>query len=152
MNKRRIPDGLYKKILRLMPIPTVDLVVIRGKGKNREFLLGKRANNPYRGRWFVPGGRILWGETLTQAVRRNLRQELGLRPVRIKFVSHFTFHNPPGNLGVKYYTLCHVHLVEVKPSAKPRHDAENSGLAWFKKIDRRWPLPTREMLRLGGIR
>jgi ADP-ribose pyrophosphatase len=49
--------------------------VIREQGR---FLLVKRNNPPSQGQWAIPGGRVELGETLAQAVERELLEETGL--------------------------------------------------------------------------
>jgi 8-oxo-dGTP diphosphatase len=44
-------------------------------------LLVKRGRDPGRGRWSVPGGRVEFGETLAEAVVRELAEETGLEGV-----------------------------------------------------------------------
>ncbi len=48
-------------------------------------VLIRRAKEPLRGRWVVPGGTVELGETLEQAVVRELKEETGLdvRPLAL---------------------------------------------------------------------
>jgi 8-oxo-dGTP diphosphatase len=41
-------------------------------------LLIRRGQPPSQGRWSVPGGRVEWGERLTDALRREVEEETGL--------------------------------------------------------------------------
>ncbi len=41
-------------------------------------LLVKRGTEPHRGRWSIPGGRVEAGETLAEAVEREVFEETGL--------------------------------------------------------------------------
>lgn len=54
------------------PVPTVDAIVTYGGG----IVLVKRKNPPYG--WALPGGFVEYGETVEQAVTRELREETGL--------------------------------------------------------------------------
>ena len=56
------------------PILGVGAVIV----KDGKALIVKRANDPYKGQWSIPGGRVELGETLTDAVRREMREETGL--------------------------------------------------------------------------
>jgi 8-oxo-dGTP diphosphatase len=57
------------------PIPAVIAVVIHGD----RTLLVRRANPPDAGLWGFPGGKIEFGETVKDAVIRELLEETGVR-------------------------------------------------------------------------
>jgi mutator protein MutT len=46
--------------------------------KDGKVLIVKRAKDPYKGQWSIPGGRVELGETLSEAVQREMREETGL--------------------------------------------------------------------------
>ncbi len=56
------------------------LILNRGR-----VLLAQRGKEPMKGWWSVPGGALETGESLADAVRREVREETGLevRPVRV---------------------------------------------------------------------
>jgi 8-oxo-dGTP diphosphatase len=56
------------------PVLGVGAVIV----KDGKALIVKRANDPYKGQWSIPGGRVELGETLAEAVRREMREETGL--------------------------------------------------------------------------
>jgi ADP-ribose pyrophosphatase YjhB (NUDIX family) len=70
-----IPEALYRQIVRVMPVPCVDLLVTDSK---QGVLLVKRSNSPAQGQWWFPGGRVHHGETRAAAAARKLREECGL--------------------------------------------------------------------------
>ena len=57
-----------------MPLVSIDLVVV---DSDQRILCGYRVNQPARGSWFVPGGRIRKGEVLDRAFERIASVELG---------------------------------------------------------------------------
>lgn len=57
------------------PIVGVGAVILRG----REVVLVRRAAEPLRGQWSLPGGMLELGETLRQGVQREVLEETGLR-------------------------------------------------------------------------
>ncbi len=56
------------------PIPAVGAVVVKGGC----VLLIVRGKEPGYGQWSIPGGAILLGETLEQAVVREIKEEVGI--------------------------------------------------------------------------
>jgi len=63
------------------PIPAVGLFVV----KDGRVLLVRRGNEPGRGKWSLPGGRVRFGERSEDAAVREMREETGLE-VRLRKV------------------------------------------------------------------
>jgi 8-oxo-dGTP diphosphatase len=57
-----------------IPICAVGAIVLE-KG---EVLLVRRNRAPALGQWSLPGGRVEWGETLREAIAREVREETGV--------------------------------------------------------------------------
>lgn len=69
-----IPQADFDNIWQWTPLVSIDLIVVDPKGR---VLLGRRVNEPAKGSWFVPGGRIRKDESLSEAYRRIVASELG---------------------------------------------------------------------------
>ncbi|WP_044874952.1 GDP-mannose mannosyl hydrolase [Pseudomonas sp. LFM046] len=69
-----LSNETFRTVVASAPLVSIDLVV---KNEGGEVLLGQRLNRPAQGFWFVPGGRILKGESLDEAFRRLTFGELG---------------------------------------------------------------------------
>jgi len=61
------------------PIPTV------GALAEKEGLVLLVRTAKWRGLWGVPGGKVAWGEALEEALRRELREEVGLALSQVRF-------------------------------------------------------------------
>ena len=64
----------FLEVVERTPLVSIDLIVRRSDGR---VLLGRRTNEPAKGCWFVPGGRIHKNERLADAFRRICEAELG---------------------------------------------------------------------------
>ncbi|HSC85720.1 MAG TPA: NUDIX hydrolase [Polyangiaceae bacterium] len=82
----RIPLGVWKlgkEILRhLLRRPVVGVCVVARSADDR-VLLVRRADT---GLWALPGGTLEWGETLRDAVPRELREEAGAELTSVGFL------------------------------------------------------------------
>ena len=106
-------------------VPGAQAVIVR----DGHVLLGRRADDPGRGRWDLPGGFLHEGEDAVDALRREVREETGLELDVLAFLG--TWNEPYWSRSV----LCLTWL------ARPAGGVERAGddlveLRWFPYADR----------------
>ena len=69
----KLSDEEFLKVIDATPLVSIDLVLVNRTGC---ILMGMRKNQPALGSWFVPGGRIMKGESVDSAIRRVAKTEL----------------------------------------------------------------------------
>jgi colanic acid biosynthesis protein WcaH len=74
-----LSDDSFKTIIKNTPLVSVDLCLVSQK----KLLLCKRNNEPLKGIWFTPGGRIFKNETWQNSLLRIAKSELGLKDVSL---------------------------------------------------------------------
>jgi ADP-ribose pyrophosphatase YjhB (NUDIX family) len=62
----------------IAPVPVAVALVRQAKGDDEELLLIRRAGGPYTGQWALVGGKWDFGETLAEAIVREVLEETGL--------------------------------------------------------------------------
>ena len=102
-----IPAHIYTQILEHMPICAVDFVLLH-QGK---VLLALRKDEPAKGQWWIPGGRVLKNETLIDAVKRKAKQEMGVDVEIIRKIDSYEVMFteapfPDVKTGVHYLAVC----------------------------------------------
>ena len=146
-NKPLINPELYKKINETMPITAIDIILV----KDGKFLLGKRNNKPVQNKWWLPGGRILKGELLKNAVKRKVKEETGytIKNSRLLTVTELFF--PDSVWKTSTHNIILLYKAEAKQqTATP--DKQHAQLTWFLEIDKRWPKYIRWALELAGFK
>jgi len=81
-----IPSSLYNQMAKSMPIPAVEAIIVR----NGSLLFLKRNNIPVKGQWWFPGGRIRKGESLEEALFREVKEETGLNVIAYELVNVYS--------------------------------------------------------------
>ena len=93
------------------PVLAVSCAVVR----DGAVLLVKRAKAPALHRWAFPGGAVERGETMAEAVRRELMEETGLAIRPPRFVVHHEIIEPDGS---HHYVIA-VHAAEAADRSPP---------------------------------
>jgi 8-oxo-dGTP diphosphatase len=98
--------------------------------KDDMVLLIKRKNNPFKDKWALPGGFVEYGETVEDAVIREINEETGLKTT-IKKV--FGIYSDP-NRDPRGHTISIVYLLDIiGGQLKGSDDASD---AKFFKLDK----------------
>ena len=127
-----LSDSDYKKIMESMPVVCIDCLVRNDEGK---FLLVKRKNEPLKGEYWVPGGRLLKHERLETAVHRKMREELGIDVKIIKNLGFFEefFDKTAQNVTGGFHAISFLYLVEPLEN-DIKLDGQSSDWGWFDDI------------------
>ncbi len=137
--KRHYPD---------QPLVGVGAVIFRGK----EVLLVLRGQEPARGAWSLPGGLVELGETLEEALTRELAEEVGIsvKILGITAVLNRIYRDSEGGVPYHYVLvdfLCDYEAGEVRPGSDitaarftPLSDLSRFDLPEFtaRVIERAW--------------
>jgi ADP-ribose pyrophosphatase YjhB (NUDIX family) len=99
---------------------------------NGNFLLMKRGAKARdeQGRWDILGGAIEFGESVDEAVRRELAEELCTEALDVEFVTAYDAHRE--HAGQPTHWIALVHVVRVDPgSVKIGEPHKISEIGWF---------------------
>jgi colanic acid biosynthesis protein WcaH len=125
-----IPQKEWEIIVENVPIVSVDLVVQDGNS----VVLGKRTNEPAKGEWWVPGGRVRKHEQLMEAVHRIAEKELGISVTierQLGVYQHFyDIADVPNADGKHYVPVCYL-VVPDHTNISP--DDQHSEFKWFSQ-------------------
>ena len=100
----------------------------------REVLLVERGGNPLKGYWSIPGGLLEVGETLEAAIKREVREETGLRIDVLSFFEIFERIMPDAQGRTEYHYLL-VDFLCRATGGKLRPGDDVAAVAWVAKSD-----------------
>jgi colanic acid biosynthesis protein WcaH len=134
---QRLQPEDFDSVVRLTPLVAIDLIVRSSEGR---VLVGRRTNEPAKGRFFVPGGRVTKNETLAAAFRRISLAELGVekRIEEGRFVGvyeHFytTNNHEVAGFGTHYVVLAYELTSSVEDLLLP--DDQHGEFAWLTEAE-----------------
>lgn len=109
------------------PKITVDGAII----KNDKILLIKRKNDPFKGKWALPGGFVEYGEKVEDAVIREVYEETGLKTKIKKIIG--VYSDP--NRDPRGHTITIVYLLDIiGGDLKSNDDASDAKFFNFKEL------------------
>lgn len=123
--------AIFKTVVASAPLVSIDIcLVFEG-----QLLMGLRKNEPLKGEWFTPGGRLLKNERWEDGLVRIARSELGLTVISDDFDlmgvwDHFYENSAIDEcVSTHYVNLPHVCYVASQPdlSLDPQHES----FRWF---------------------
>lgn len=142
----RVPHAFYRKIHASIPIPCVDIVILNKEG---QVLLCHRSNKPAQRVWWFPGGGILKGETMREAVLRKVKEETGLEVKIIKKLGDDETLFPDGPFGGPTHTINIVFLAIAKKGGVLKPDNQSDEVKWFTKLPKNSPAYIKKFYKLA---
>jgi ADP-ribose pyrophosphatase YjhB (NUDIX family) len=148
VDRKLIPQNLYRKIIKLIPICCVDALVIY----DNKFLLTKRINSPFKNHWWFPGGRLFFMESPEAGIKRKLKEELGIKKIKKikllgvgenKYYKRGYFNSPSHTINIVFLTE-----ISEREAKKIRLDFQHSNYRWFEKIPKSAHTYIRKSLKL----
>ncbi len=117
-----------------VPLVGVGAVVVHRKTDTTSnyVLLVKRGQPPGKGLWAIPGGLVKYGESLVEAVERELEEETGIkaRAQGIVWVDEVIIYN---NNGIKYhYVIVDFLMKPLDNLINPRPSSDVEDAKWFE--------------------
>lgn len=114
------------------PMVTVDVVVFTIIDDDLKVLLVRRAGEPFKGRWAIPGGFVGMDEPLDDAARRELAEETNVQDIWLEQL--YTFGRPDRDprgrvISVAYYALIAAEHRELVAAT------DTDAVGWFSVYD-----------------
>src|SRR5438045_1509115 len=123
---KKLPFKEFKKIYSKVPRMCVEIVIKSSKG----VLLTLRDIPPWKGMWHLPGGTVLYDETLEQTAKRVALEELDLN-IKVDCLLGLNEYMP--SKFTKDHSLAAIFLVKVD-SGVIKLNEQSSDVRYFKEI------------------
>lgn len=132
-----LPAADFATVIRSTPLVSIDFILRRPDGA---VLLGRRHNEPAKGFWFVPGGRIRKNERLDAAFQRLLATETGFVAARadatpLGVYEHLYDTNALGDPAFGTHYVVIAYELKVPADAVAVADPQHSHFRWQMPAD-----------------
>lgn len=126
-----IDQSLYNQFIENMPIACVDIAIVA----NGKVLLVKRNDPPAKDKWWVPGGRVLKGETMKETAIRKAVEEIGMEchVGPIIHTAETIFPDGPNNIAVHSINSCFF-LYPIDKNFEIKIDSHHTDFMWVDYI------------------
>ena len=115
------------------PVVAVGGVVV----SDARVLLVRRAQPPLEGRWSIPGGILELGETIAQAIERELMEEAGVQVSPLELIEIYEKVLRLPNQPPQYHFVILDYLCELKDgNAQPGSDVTEVAWSAEEELDR----------------
>lgn len=108
---------------------TVDTVILTLKDDNLQVLLVKRDNEPFKGKWSIPGGYVRLSENLDEAAMRVLKEKTNVDNIYLEQL--YTFGDPLRHPVSRVITCAYFALIR----AEDVNVSTDVNVAWYKVND-----------------
>ncbi|OGI11766.1 MAG: hypothetical protein A2Y40_01135 [Candidatus Margulisbacteria bacterium GWF2_35_9] len=126
-----IDKDQYNQIIRIFPRICSDIWILNEAGKT---LLMFNANQPFKGQWWFPGGRVHFGESRLQAAYRKLKEECDLR-VASELVELGTFDLFVSTAEMKYHDVTTLFKFVIPTNTIIKTDSQALDHGWFTQSE-----------------
>lgn len=145
-----ISEEEYAGILEKMPICCVDIVIHR----HNKVILILRKNEPFKGFYWVPGGRVIKKERLEEAALRKASEETGLEVELIRKIGVYetiSEKSPFKSMTTGVHSVNIVFLAKAIEGSEEKIDKNHKSFMWVESITEEMHPYIKQILHDSGI-
>ena len=134
-----LSDADFEHIVRNAPLCSIDFVI---RDPGGAVLLGARRNEPAKGFYFVPGGRIRKDERLAEAFSRLIEAETSIstkisQARYLGVYEHFYPINTFEKAGFGTHYICHAYAIHLPTRPQAVGDQQHAEFHWASPTEQR---------------
>ena len=140
MITEKLSEEIWRTCVDSIPIFGIDMIIFSRKNG---VLMGRRINNPAKGKLFVPGGRVYKNERIRDAFNRILLNETGLtfpfnKTTSMGLYEHFYNVTSWSTSECSTHYIIEARLIEIEPEnikLKINLNEQHSNFEWISIED-----------------